>query len=147
MILGMGGNVGTQSLAVTIRAISDDEISRKDVARLVFKEIRIAFFNGLLISIVAFIVVTLYLVISKTVINEVHGFYMKDIYKTAGVVAVSLLLTMVISGLIGTVTPIVLKKCKIDPAVASGPFITSINDITAIVIYYSIALIMFSNLM
>ncbi len=147
MILGMGGNVGTQSLAVTIRAISDEEISRKDVARLVFKEIRIAFFNGLLISLVAFIVVTLYLVLSRTVINEVHGFYMKDIYKTAGVVAVSLLLTMVISGLIGTVTPIILKKCKIDPAVASGPFITSINDITAIVIYYGIALIMFSNLM
>ena len=147
MILGMGGNVGTQSLAVTIRAISDDEISRKDVARLVFKEIRIAFFNGLLISIVAFIVVTLYLVISKTVINETHGFYMKDIYKTAGVVAASLLLTMIVSGLIGTITPIILKKCKIDPAVASGPFITSINDITAIVIYYGIALIMFSSLM
>lgn len=147
MILGMGGNVGTQSLAVTIRAISDDEISRKDVARLVFKEIRIAFFNGLLISIVAFIVVTLYLVVSKTVINETHGFYMKDIYKTAGVVAASLLLTMIVSGLIGTITPIILKKCKIDPAVASGPFITSINDITAIVIYYGIALIMFSSLM
>ena len=147
MILGMGGNVGTQSLAVTIRAISDDEISRKDIARLVFKEIRIAFFNGLLISIVAFIVVTLYLVVSKTVINETHGFYMKDIYKTAGVVAASLLLTMIVSGLIGTITPIILKKCKIDPAVASGPFITSINDITAIVIYYGIALIMFSSLM
>lgn len=147
MILGMGGNVGTQSLAVTIRAISDDEISRKDVARLVFKEIRIAFFNGLLISFVAFIVVTLYLVLSHTIINEVHGFYMKDIYKTAGVVAVSLLLTMIISGFIGTIMPIILKKCKIDPAVASGPFITSINDITAIVIYYGIALIMFANLM
>ena len=72
---------------------------------------------------------------------------MKDIYKTAGVVAASLLLTMIVSGLIGTITPIILKKCKIDPAVASGPFITSINDITAIVIYYGIALIMFSSLM
>ena len=147
MILGMGGNVGTQSLAVTIRAISDEEISKKEVFRLVFKEIRIAFLNGIFVSCIAFVVVTLYLVLSRTIINESVGFYMKDIYKTASVVAVSLLLTMVISGFIGTITPILLKKCKIDPAVASGPFITSINDITAIVIYYGIALIMFSSLM
>ena len=143
MILGMGGNVGTQSLAVTIRAISDEDISRKEVFRLVFKEIRIAFFNGLLIGLISFVVVSLYLILSKTIIDQNVGFNVLDIFKTSGVVSSSLLLTMLISGLIGTLIPILLQKCHIDPAVASGPFITSINDIMAIVVYYGITLIVF----
>ena len=146
MILGMGGNVGTQSLAVTIRAISDEDISRKEVARLVFKEIRIAFFNGLLIGVISFVVVSGYLMLSNTVIDQNIGYNVLDIFKTSGVVSTSLLISMVISGLIGTLIPIVLQKCKIDPAVASGPFITSINDIMAIVVYYGITLIVFAYL-
>lgn len=146
MILGMGGNVGTQSLAVTIRAISDEEISKKEVNRLVLKEIRIAFFNGLLIGLISFVVVSLYLSLTKTVIDPSIGFNILDIFKTSGVVSLSLLISMVISGLIGTLIPIVLQKCKIDPAVASGPFITSINDIMAIVVYYGITLIVFAYL-
>ena len=146
MILGMGGNVGTQSLAVTIRAISDEDISRKEVARLVFKEIRIAFFNGLLIGVISFVVVSAYLMLSNTVIDQNIGYNVLDIFKTSGVVSTSLLISMVISGLIGTLIPIVLQKCKIDPAVASGPFITSINDIMAIVVYYGITLIVFAYL-
>ena len=146
MILGMGGNVGTQSLAVTIRAISDEEISKKEVNRLVLKEIRIAFFNGLLIGLISFVVVSLYLSLTKTVIDPSIGFNIFDIFKTSGVVSLSLLISMMISGLIGTLIPIVLQKCKIDPAVASGPFITSINDIMAIVVYYGITLIVFAYL-
>lgn len=146
MILGMGGNVGTQSLAVTIRAISDEEISKKEVNRLVLKEIRIAFFNGLLIGLISFVVVSLYLSLTKTVIDPSIGFNILDIFKTSGVVSLSLLISMMISGLIGTLIPIVLQKCKIDPAVASGPFITSINDIMAIVVYYGITLIVFAYL-
>lgn len=147
MILGMGGNVGTQSLAVTIRAISDEQITTKEVIKLVFKEIRIAFLNGLLIAIISFIVVSIYLALTKETVNPETAFNMLDIYKIAGVVAISLLLSMLISGFIGTIIPIILQKVKIDPAVASGPFITSINDVTAIVIYYGIALIVFSYLL
>jgi magnesium transporter len=146
MILGMGGNVGTQSLAVTIRAISDTEITRKEMFRLIFKEIRIAFFNGLLIALISFVVVSLYLIISKTEIDPSYQSQYIPIFKTAAVVSSSLIFTMVISGLIGTLIPIILQKCKVDPAVASGPFITSINDIMAIVIYYGITLIVFATL-
>ena len=146
MILGMGGNVGTQSLAVTIRAISDTEITRKEMFRLIFKEIRIAFFNGLLIALISFVVVSLYLIISKTEIDPSYQSQYIPIFKTAAVVSSSLIITMVISGLIGTLIPIMLQKCKVDPAVASGPFITSINDIMAIVIYYGITLIVFATL-
>lgn len=146
MILGMGGNVGTQSLAVTIRAISDTEITRKEMFRLIFKEIRIAFFNGLLIALISFVVVSLYLIISKTEIDPSYQSQYIPIFKTAAVVSSSLIITMVISGLIGTLIPIILQKCKVDPAVASGPFITSVNDIMAIVIYYGITLIVFATL-
>ena len=146
MILGMGGNVGTQSLAVTIRAISDTEITRKEMFRLIFKEIRIAFFNGLSIALISFVVVSLYLIISKTEIDPSYQSQYIPIFKTAAVVSSSLIITMVISGLIGTLIPIMLQKCKVDPAVASGPFITSINDIMAIVIYYGITLIVFATL-
>lgn len=146
MILGMGGNVGTQSLAVTIRAITDTEITRKEMSRLIFKEIRIAFLNGLLISVISFVVVSLYLILSKTVIDPSYTSQYIPIFKTAAVVSSSLVVTMVISGLIGTLIPIILQKCKIDPAVASGPFITSINDIMAIVIYYGITLLVFATL-
>lgn len=146
MILGMGGNVGTQSLAVTIRAISDEDISKKEVGRLVFKEIRIAFFNGLLIGVISFVVVSGYLMLTNTIIDPNIGYNVFDIFKTSGVVSASLLISMVISGLIGTLIPIILQKCKIDPAVASGPFITSINDIMAIVVYYGITLIVFAYL-
>ena len=146
MILGMGGNVGTQSLAVTIRAISDTEITRKEMFRLIFKEIRIAFFNGLLIALISFVVVSLYLIISKTEIDPSYQSQYIPIFKTAAVVSSSLIITMVISGLIGTLIPIILQKCKVDPAVASGPFITSINDIMAIVVYYGITLIVFAYL-
>lgn len=147
MILGMGGNVGTQSLAVTIRTISDDNITKKEIFRLIFKELRIAFFNGVLTAIIAFFVVCIYLYFTKTIVNDAVGFNFIDISRVGFVVAVSLLVSMVISGLIGTVIPIILSKCKVDPAVASGPFITSINDITAIVIYYGIAIIVFYSIM
>ena len=146
MILGMGGNVGTQSLAVTIRALSDEDLTKSKIFKLVFKEMRIALFNGLFISSIAFAVVFGYLLITHEIINVNNGFNIKDLLLTAFVVSISLFGTILISGFIGTTTPIVLKKLKIDPAVASGPFITTINDITAIVIYYGIALLMFSIL-
>ncbi len=147
MILGMGGNVGTQSLAVTIRTISDEEISRKDLVKHIFKEIKVAAINGLLISLLSYVVVFIYLYLSKTVINVDNGIYIPDLLLTSFVISISLLLTMIVSGIIGTITPILLKKCKIDPAVASGPFITSVNDITAILIYYGIALLVFKILL
>ena len=145
MILGMGVNVGTQSLAVTIRALSDEDLTKSKIFKLVFKEMRIALFNGLFISSIAFAVVFGYLLITHEIINANNGFNIKDLLLTAFVVSISLFGTILISGFIGTTTPIVLKKLKIDPAVASGPFITTINDITAIVIYYGIALLMFSQ--
>lgn len=132
LVLDMSGNVGTQSLAVTIRVLMDDDVSKKDKLKLVFKEMRIGFINGLVLGVFSFVVIGIYLYLFKTQ-------NMLMVIATAGCVGISLCIAMTISSLSGTIIPIILKAFKIDPAVASGPLITTINDLVAIVTYYGLS--------
>ena len=109
LILDMAGNVGTQSLAVTIRVLADDQVSGADKLRLVTKEIRIGFFNGLFLGIMAFMFIGGYICIFKH--NPVHYAFL-----ISGCVGLSLIVAMVISSLVGTLIPIFFNKIKIDPA-------------------------------
>ena len=68
---------------------------------------------------------------------------MLDAVKTSGIVAISLLVAMTLSSCVGTLIPIIFLKLKVDPAVASGPFITTISDVTALLIYYGLAYLLF----
>ena len=70
---------------------------------------------------------------------------MKDALMASSIVGISLLTAMTFASLVGSAVPLILSKIKVDPAVASGPFITTINDILAIIIYYGLAFILFSN--
>lgn len=145
LILGMAGNTGTQSLAVTIRLLNDDEIKGKQIFQTIFKEIRIGFFNGLLLGILASIFVLLFIIISKVnVISEVFSYV--EALEVSIIVGVSLLTAMSMSSVIGALIPILFKKIKIDPAVASGPFITTLNDVLAVMIYYGLATVLFLGL-
>lgn len=132
LILDMAGNVGTQSLAVTIRVLMDEDISAKQKLEFVLKEMRIGFANGLLLGSMAFILLGIY-------ITFVKGKPVHYAFAISGCVGVSLLLAMLISSLIGVLTPMFFHKIKIDPAVASGPLITTINDLVAVVTYYGLA--------
>ena len=132
LILDMAGNVGTQSLAVTIRVLMDEDISAKQKLEFVLKEMRIGFANGLLLGSMAFILLGIYITIVKG--KPVHY-----AFAISGCVGVSLLLAMLISSLIGVLTPMFFHKIQIDPAVASGPLITTINDLVAVVTYYGLA--------
>lgn len=132
LILDMAGNVGTQSLAVTIRVLMDEDISAKQKLEFVLKEMRIGFANGLLLGSMAFILLGIY-------ITFVKGKPVYYAFAISGCVGVSLLLAMLISSLIGVLTPMFFHKIKIDPAVASGPLITTINDLVAVVTYYGLA--------
>lgn len=132
LILDMAGNVGTQSLAVTIRVLMDEDISAKQKLEFVLKEMRIGFANGLLLGSMAFILLGIYITLVKG--KPVHY-----AFAISGCVGVSLLLAMLISSLIGVLTPMLFHKIKIDPAVASGPLITTINDLVAVVTYYGLA--------
>ena len=144
MILGMAGNGGTQSLAVTIRTISDDD-DDKVLIKTILKEIRVGFINGLALGALSFVVILLFLMVKQQEIIQNSGYNINDALKAAMIVGSSLVVAMTFASFVGSVVPILLSKMKIDPAVASGPFITTINDILAIVIYYGLAYILFIN--
>lgn len=132
LILDMAGNVGTQSLAVTIRVLMDENLSSKDKFSLVLKEMKLGFLNGLFLGTMAFIFVGLY-------ITFVKGNAASYAFLMSGCVGSALLLAMVISSLVGTLIPMFFHKIKVDPAVASGPLITTVNDLVAVVTYYGLA--------
>lgn len=138
LILDMAGNVGTQSLAVTIRVLMDEKINGKQKLVLIVKEARVGFINGLILGILSFIFIGIYLFALK---NQSKAMA----FSISACTGISLLLAMVLSSLSGTLIPLMFKKLKVDPAVASGPLITTINDLVAIITYYGLAwILMFS---
>lgn len=132
LILGMAGNVGTQSLAVTIRVLMDESLTRKEKLQLIWKELRVGAVNGLIIGLVAFALLGLY-------IHFFKAWNWADAYAISLCIGVALLLSMMISSLIGTIAPLFFKKIGVDPAVASGPLITTINDLVGVITYYGLA--------
>ncbi len=140
LILGMAGNVGTQSLAVTIRVLMDGNISAREKAGFIFKEMRVGACNGLLLGTLAFVAVGAYMHFIK---DGAWGYS----FAISGCVGMSLLLAMIISSFVGAAVPMLLQKLKFDPAVASGPLITTMNDLVAVVTYYSLANLLLVHLL
>ena len=140
LILDMSGNVGTQSLAVTIRVLTDDNLTSKQKALLVFKEMRVGLFNGILLGAISVIFVGLYIFLAK-------GQTLAFAYAVSGCIGISLVLAMLISSAVGTLIPLFFKKIKVDPAVASGPLITTINDLVAVVTYYGLSWLLLLNVL
>lgn len=132
LILDMAGNVGTQSLAVTIRVLMDDNLTTGQKFGLVVKEMRVGFANGLFLGILAFAFIGVYIVAIKH--NPVAMAFL-----ISGCVGISLMVAMVISSMVGTLIPMFFHKIKVDPAVASGPLITTVNDLVAVITYYGLA--------
>lgn len=131
MIAGMTGNTGTQSLAVVVRGLISHDIDKKVIFRLIMRELGVGISIGatcaILISIIAYIWQG----------NLTLGF----------VVGSSLFFTLIIGTLAGTIIPIILYRIKIDPAVASGPLITTLNDIFSLLTYFGIATMFLHYLM
>lgn len=132
LILGMAGNVGTQSLAVTISTITGETQGFKDDVKKVMRELRIGLLNGVIVGILSTAFIGLYI------------YFFKDCsfaqsFMTSGCVGLAMCIAMTVSGFMGTFIPLAFKKIGIDPAVASGPLITTVNDLVAVVIYYGLA--------
>ena len=132
VILGMSGNAGTQSLAVTVRVLMDENLEVKQKIGLVAKEVRVGFGDGLLLGILSFIVLGIFIMIVK---GRPAGFA----FAVSGCIGLALMCSMVISSLTGTLVPMFFNKIGIDPAVASGPLITTINDLIAVIVYYGLS--------
>ncbi|WP_165820854.1 magnesium transporter [Pueribacillus theae] len=132
LIAGMTGNTGTQSLAIVVRGLSEgDEMNLKTIIKLIFREFRVSLIIGLTCGFLIFLIAFIWQG------NLYLGF----------VVGSSLLMTLILGTLAGTIIPIILYKIKLDPAVASGPLITTVNDIFSLVVYFSIATMFLSKLM
>ena len=132
LILDMAGNVGTQSLAVTIRVLMDEQISGRQKLHLIWKEARVGLVNGSILGVLSFLLIGLFL-------SAVKAQPVMMAFSVSFFTGVALLVSIILSSVTGTVVPIVFKKLKIDPAVASGPLITTINDLVAVVSYYGLA--------
>ncbi len=131
LVLDMSGNAGTQALAVTIRNLSDEETTTKDKLAVIWKELRIAICNGLLMGLLSFLLVGVWMMVK----GNPAGYS----FAVSMCVGLALFTAMMFSGLLGTGIPMFFQKVGVDPAVASGPFITTINDLVAVITYYSLA--------
>ena len=127
-----------QSLAVTIRVLMDENLTLKEELALLGKEMRVGLLNGGCLGLMALAVLGVYIHVCK-------GYAWGPAFLISGCVGVSLVVAMVISSLVGTMVPMLFHKIHIDPAVASGPLITTVNDLVAVVTYYGLALLFLVN--
>ena len=125
VIMAMGGNTGTQAATVVVRGLATGDISLVNTGKRLWMEMRVALLNGLICGLILGLIV---------------GFWLKD-FRLALIVTFALVLIILISGLIGSAVPLLLKKINIDPALASGPFVTTTNDILSLLIYLGLVTI------
>ncbi len=131
LILGMAGNVGTQSLAVTIRMLGDESLTGRQKWYLIAKESRVGLCNGVILGALSLLLIGGLLFF--------RGEAPTLAFSVSLCTGVSLLIAMLLSSIAGTGIPLLFQKLKIDPAVASGPFITTVNDLVAVVTYYGLS--------
>ena len=136
LVLGMSGNAGTQSLALTVRAlVRNEKMPRRERRAVIIRETKIALLSGIVIGAASFLIVGAYLMLV--------GRYSLDFAATAaGCVGAAMTFSMMVSGFTGAAIPLLLCRLGVDPAVASGPLITTVSDLCAVISYYSLAWVM-----
>ena len=122
LIAAMAGNVGVQSSAIIVQGLANDDL-KGSIGNRLLKEILLALLNGIILAAILLLFTWIW----------------KGDFLTALAISVSLIAVIVVAGFIGTFTPLFLEKRGIDPAIATGPFITTSNDIFGILIYFWIA--------
>ena len=122
LIAAMAGNVGVQSSAIIVQGLANDDI-RGSINNRLFKETLLAILNGVILAILLFLFI----------------YFWKGDTNIALALSVALVAVVIVAGIIGTFIPLFLNKRGIDPAIATGPFITTSNDIFGILIYFMVA--------
>ena len=113
IVASMGGNAGMQTLAVTVRTLATNDLTENNFKSNVVKELNIGILNGIIFAVISAIVVQLWF----------------DDIKLSMIISISMILNMIVAGLFGILVPVTLKKMKIDPAIASSVFVTTITDV------------------
>jgi magnesium transporter len=129
VIMAMGGNTGTQAATVAVRGLATGDISIMRIGRRVWVEMRVAVLNG---------------AICGMILGVIIGVWLSD-YRLGAVVSISLVIVMFNSGLVGAAVPLILKRLDVDPALATGPFVTTSNDVLGLMIYLFIVTLFLSG--
>ena len=122
IVASMGGNAGMQTLAVTVRTIATNDLTKNNFSSNVFKEFSIGILNGVIFAVISAIVVQIW--------------FQDNLLSI--IIAISMVLTMIIAGLFGILVPFTLKKMNIDPAIASSVFVTTITDVIGFVSFLGV---------
>ena len=123
MIMGTGGNCGSQSSTLIIRGLATDEIKLKDIFRVLWKEIRVAIVVGIALAIV----------------NTIRIMIQYQNLQLAIVLSITLIATVIVSKVIGCTLPLLAKRLKLDPAIMAAPLITTVVDVCSILVYFQVA--------
>ena len=126
IIMGMGGNIGTQSSTIVVRGLATGRLNVKQIGEVVLKELAIGFFLGFVYGILLGLVV--------------HLRY--DMWLFGVTVGLSVISSMTIAALVGSLVPMVFARINIDPAVATGPFVTTSIDILSVFLYFQLATVL-----
>ena len=129
IVASMGGNAGMQTLAVTIRSIATNELTKNNFSQNVIKEFSIGILNGIIFAIISAIVVHI---------------WFNDLTLSL-IISISMVLNMIVAGLFGILVPISLKKFNIDPAIASSVFVTTITDVIGFLSFLGVGAFFFYN--
>ena len=123
MIMGTGGNCGSQSSTLIIRGLATDEIKLKDIFKVLWKEIRVSVLVGIVLAIV----------------NGIRIMIQYQNMQLAIVLGLTLIVTVLVSKMLGCLLPMLAKRLKLDPAIMAAPLITTLVDVCSILVYFTIA--------
>jgi magnesium transporter len=125
----MAGNVGVQSSAIVVQGLANNTLGLDGFWKKLFKELMVGLINGIVLGGLIFI----------------YNFFFSDSLTLSIIVSASLLSVIVFAAIFGTMVPLLLDKYKIDPALATGPFITTVNDVFGLFLYLFIGYLMYST--
>lgn len=127
IVMAMAGNAGIQSSSIVVQGLASGQLWSSDVLRRLAKELSVALLNGFILAAILGLAV---------LVLPIEGTYIPSLALT---VSLSMLTVIVLATLIGTTVPLLLNKLNIDPALATGPFITTSNDIVGLTVYFLLA--------
>jgi magnesium transporter len=127
IVASMGGNAGTQTLTITVRALATKELTAYNAFRTFRKEFAVGLLNGIVFALLAGLVVILWF-------NQVE-----DRYLLGGIIAGAMIINMVVAGIAGVLLPLSLDRIGVDPAVASGVFVTTVTDVIGFFAFLGLA--------
>ncbi len=138
VISGTSGNAASQTSTMVVRSLSLKEVEAKDFFKILWKELRVAFFVGLILILVNFVrMIVIYSVEYKGNINR------QELWHTIATITIAMFLTLMVSKTLGVLLPIFAKKIKLDPAIMAAPLLTTLVDALATAIFFSVGLIFF----